>query len=213
MSEIETYLKLPLGTSLAEGNWENHVYELGNDWVYKEIKSPESLDPATENYTDRKLLQEFWNSDVHFQNMQRDYEVFKSELGSLIPKTLFCKHQSLLSELPSAIISIQEKLNGNLLKDIKSPVSGLCDLAKTVRELCENVFQAPADFHDGNLILMNSKEIYFFDTGTPSDWEYFLDANKFAQATNASSEEATSLVNFMKPIHELHWKKLIVFSK
>ena len=132
MNKIEDLLKLPLGDCLAEGNWESHVYELGNAWVYKEIRQADSIDEEVSNYESRQLLQKFWNSGVHFKNMVNDYQVFKSKLGDFIPETFFIRQASLLDKSNVVSISIQEKLRGTLLKDIRDDVPQFMDMSMTV---------------------------------------------------------------------------------
>jgi thiamine kinase-like enzyme len=213
MNEVKKLLELPLGKSLAEGNWESYVYELGDDWVYKEIKQPSAIDEAVSDYKSRQILQTFWNSEVHFQNMIHDYQVFKSKLTTLIPETFFLRQTSLLDQSLIVTISIQKKLNGTLCKDIDNNTQQLKELAIIVRELCEQTFNAPPDFHPGNLLLTDDGKLFFFDTGTPSDWDYFLDPKKMVDISSITSSEANKLTEFMKPIHEKHWQKLIDFSE
>lgn len=213
MEKIEKILEFPLGKCLAEGNWESHVYELGDAWVYKEIKQPNCIDKTVTDYKSRQLLQKFWNSELHFKNMEHDYQIFKSKIGAFIPETFFLRHKSLLDQPAVVTISIQEKLSGALLKDFLEYTPQLKALANSVRELCEQTFKAPTDFHPGNLILTNNKKLFFFDTGTPSDWEYFLDPEKMSEMIKVTLDEATLLTKFMKPIHENHWQKLIDASE
>ena len=212
MYEVEKLLELPLGRSLSEGNWESHVYELGDVWVYKEIKQPSSIDERVLDYESRRLLQTFWNSDVHFHNMVHDYQIFKTEIGDFIPETLFLRQTSLLDKLNIVTVSVQEKLRGSSLKDTHTDTPQLKDLANSVRDLCEQTFKAPPDFHPGNLIITNDQKLFFFDTGTPSDWGYFLDPEKMADIIKVPHEKAVQLSEFMKPIHEKHWQKLTEFS-
>lgn len=213
MDQIKDLLKLQLGESLAKGNWESHVYELGDEWVYKEVKQPSSVDKTIENYESRQLLQEFWNSEVHFQNMVHDYKVFNSKIGKFLPETFFLRNKSLIDQSSIVTISIQEKLSGTLLNDIDYQVPQLKELAKLVRELCEQVFSAPSDFHSGNLLLTDDGKLFFFDTGTPSDWDYFLNPEKMADVLGSTLDRTFRFTEFMKPIHEKHWQKLIEASE
>jgi len=87
MQQIYDLLALPLGKCMAKGNWESHVYELGTQWVYKEIKQPNSIDKTVDNYESRQLLQKFWNSEVHFDNMVNDYKAFKMNYPGAEPST------------------------------------------------------------------------------------------------------------------------------
>ncbi len=213
MQEFTTLLKLPIGKLLSEGNWESHVHGLGDDFVYKEIKSPESIDKTTENYENRVILQRFWNTDIHFENMKKDHEVFLGVVGDHIPKTAIGKCDSLLSEKKDVIVMVQKKVHGVLLKDTDGEVGNIVtELAQKVKALCDDVFRAPADFHKGNMMVTSSEEVMFFDTGTPSDWYYFLNVSNMESVLNLSHLEAEGFVEFMKPIHENHWKKLFEFA-
>jgi hypothetical protein len=145
--------------------------------------------------------------------MVNDYQIFKSKIGDFIPETICHRQTSLLDQSTIVTFSIQEKLSGVLVKDIHDEVPQLSEVANSVREICEYVFKAPPDFHPGNLILSNTGQLFFFDTGTPSDWEYFLDAEKIADVIGVDLSEAFQLTEFMKPIHEKHWRKLIKFTE
>lgn len=208
MDQINDLLTLQIGKSLAEGNWESHVHELGNDWVYKEIKQPRAVDHTVDSYEARLLLQEFWNSEIHFQNMVHDYEIFKLKLGSFIPETLFLRNTSLIDQSLIVNICVQEKLSGTLLKDLHHNPPKLQELAKSLRGLCEQVFKAPADFHPGNLLVDAKGRLFFFDTGTPSDWEYFLNPEKLHEVLGGTLDQASLLTEFMQPIYDNHWQKI-----
>lgn len=206
--EINTLLALPVGKLLAEGNWENHVHELGEDFVYKEVKSPECVEKGTKNYENRVLLQKYWNTEVHFENMQKDQKVFKDALEGYIPDAVVCRNNSLISDRKKVIITVQEKIQGTLFKDSSLETSAVKELAQKVHALCVEVFNAPPDFHGGNLMVTDSGNMLFFDTGTPSDWNYFLSASKLESLLELTKSEAEGFVAFMKPVYESHWNKL-----
>jgi len=130
-----------------------------------------------------------------------------------MPQTFFIRTESLFDNSTMVNISIQQKLTGILLKDAKDEVVELKNLAKLVREMCEQVFKAPPDFHPGNLLFTNDGKLFFFDTGTPSDWHYFLNPKKISNILGVTNDTAQKLTKFMKPIHEHHWQELIEASE
>lgn len=210
MSQVENLLDLPLGESIAENNWENYVYELGKEYVYKETRLAEDIAPSITNYLERVILQRFWNTETHFLNAKNDYNVFKLSLKEWIPETHFYRGESKLSAKNPTSIFIQQKIKGVLLSEYDSELPAEYKmLREQVRLLCVNTFNAPADFHSGNLIISEDKKLFFFDTGTPSNWKYFLNAEKMISVLNLSEDEAKDFVSFMSGIHDKHWKNLL----
>src|SRR6056297_3056611 len=121
---IETILAMPLGKQLSDGgNWESVVVEIGNDWVYKEIKTEQQLDSTTPNLSERITLQRFWCSDTHFANAQQDYRVLTEALEEWILDTYILRSPARFSDNPNAIVFVQPKVSGQLLSarpDFKS---------------------------------------------------------------------------------------------
>lgn len=205
MANVEELLELPLGKCISDQNWENLVYGLGDEWVYKEVKTEHQLAPDTKNYDMRHILQRYWCSQTHFENIERDQAIFNSRMSEWYPETYVTRAPARFSDNPGAIITVQKKLQGKLLKDLPGFTSDdLTALTKRIGELILT-FDAPLDFHAGNIIIEDETEkVYFFDPGTPSDWHYFLDAERMVEAVVISCAQADDFVAFMQPIYEKH---------
>ena len=206
MEIYQDLLQLPLGAKLADDNWENHVYELGTEWVYKEIRTEHELNKSVLNFNNRYTLQRFWCSDTHYQNLLHDQDILKQSLREWLPKTYITRQQSRFNDNPNATVTIQKKLDGTLLKDIPDYTSdSLTRLRQKVFELVNEVFNAPLDLHSGNILVESGTHaVYFFDTGTPSDWQYFLDAKKLQTAIAVTPNVAECFATFMSHIHTKH---------
>jgi hypothetical protein len=209
-NNISKLLSLPLGKQLSSDNWESFVYELGNDFVYKEIKTEHKLTSNTTHLSERITLQRFWCSDTHYKNTLHDFKIIYQELNEWVPETYIIRAPAKFSNNPSAIVTIQKRIRGKLLKDLPDYSSpSLNNLSKEVERVCKNIFNAPLDFHPSNIMIEeSSNKVIFFDFGTPSDWQYFLNAKKLQEAIEISISEAEAFVTFMTPIHQAHWDKL-----
>lgn len=205
MNTLHQLLQLPLGTQLAVNNWESHVYELGEEWVYKEIRTEHELDTATKHYDSRYTLQRFWCSDTHFHNMQHDSSVLRTALKDWWPQSFITRQPSRFNDNPHAIVTIQQRLRGRLLKDMPEYTSENLERLRNTVHTVVNVLRAPLDFHPGNIIVIPETDtVYFFDTGTPSDWKFLLDPTRLQTAIDIPTDEAVAFVDFMRPIHARH---------
>ena len=200
------YQTAPLGKQLATENWESFVYELGEQLVYKEIKTENDLNPGMKNYEERCVLQQFWCSETHFENMSRDNVILQDKLSSFYPESISMQTESRFHPDKTAIVTIQRKIEGSLLLEMDEYQSeSLSQLHSIVADLTSTAFKAPLDFHPGNIMLeKNTDALYFFDTGTPSDWAFFLDAKKLQSAIPIENHKANMFVEFMKPIYKIH---------
>jgi len=210
MQTIDELVSLSFGQELSTDNWENHVYELGESCVYKEVRTEHQLPPTTKDYDMRHILQRYWCSDTHFKNLLHDIHVFKDELGHWFPDTHVGQRPAHFSDNPHATVMVQRKIVGELLKNVPGFTSPeLQKLADTVNHLHTHVFKAPSDFHAGNVLIEKGTDnVYYFDPGTPSDWQYFLNAEKLQSVIELSLAEARSFVDFMTPIYHKHLQPL-----
>lgn len=135
----------------------------------------------------------------------------QEHLFEWLPKIYTTRRQSRFNDNPGAIVSLQEKILGQTLSDTSELPSEYFALAKKVAHLAQHVFRAPLDFHAGNLIQQSETDsLFFIDTGTPSDWEYFLDHTKLQTAIEIGTSQARTFVTFMEPLHELHTTKCLL---
>lgn len=207
----EQIFSLPLGAELGGDNWESFVYQIGDSWVYKEIKTEHDIDPETPNYKNRHTLQRFWCSDTHFRNVISDQEILQEHLSDWLPETYIVRRQSQFRADYNATVFLQERIEGQLLKEASTQPAGYRRLAEKVEYLTKDVFRAPLDFHNGNLIVQSDTgALFFFDTGTPSNWSYFLDPEKLQTAIDIDTTDAQTFVTFMESLHKIHLDNCLV---
>ena len=191
------------------------MYELGDDWVYKEIKTEHLIPPDTKDRENRIILQRFWCSDTHYQNILRDFSLLLTTLSEWIPETYVIRAPGRFSDNPAAIVTLQQKVPGKLLSDLPHFTSpSLTKLTAKVRCLSRPHFHAPLDYHAGNIIIADEDEaVKLVDTGTPSDWHYLLDPQRLQTAIEIDNETAHDFVEFMRPHYRRHWEKLERFGR